>query len=69
MVNPPEIGSIWRNMKTGNLYRVLHHGLHSETVEPLIIYQRIDNEFDVWCRPLEGEGAWHSKFVLESDRP
>ncbi len=70
MIKPPAIATIWRNNKMGNLYRVLHHALHSETAEPLIVYCRVDNDKDVWCRPLEGEGAWYQKFTeVEGDRP
>ena len=46
------INTIWRNNKTGNYYEVLHVGLHSETVEKMIVYKRLDDsEHDVWIRP------------------
>jgi hypothetical protein len=56
----PRIGSIWQNKRTETLYKVLYIGRHSETLEPLVIYQRADQTSDVvWCRPAS---MWLDKF-------
>lgn len=46
---------IYKHYKTGNLYKVIGIGKHSETLEDLVIYEALyDNpESKLWCRPLE----------------
>jgi hypothetical protein len=61
----PAVNSIWINNKTQKPYQVLYLGRHTETGEPLVVYQGIRdnaplNPSDVWCRPLE---MWRSKFT------
>ncbi len=36
----------------GNHYRVLHLARHSETEEPLVVYQPLYGECGIWVRPL-----------------
>jgi hypothetical protein len=37
----------------GNRYNVLFVAAHSETLEPLVIYQSTEEPEKVWARPLE----------------
>ncbi len=37
----------------GNVYRVLYIGKHSETLDTYVIYQSLDNEKDIWIRPID----------------
>lgn len=46
------IGGIYRHFK-GNLYVLDNGALHTETLEPLIIYHSVDNPSKVWARPVE----------------
>ena len=41
----------YRHFK-GNEYRVLYVARHSETLEPLVIYQALYGERDIWARPV-----------------
>ena len=34
-----------------NLYRVLYVARHSETLEPMVVYQALYGNGDVWVRP------------------
>ena len=36
---------------TGNDYRVLHLARHSETLEPVVVYQALYGERGIWVRP------------------
>ena len=40
----------YRHFK-GNEYRVLCTALHSETLEPMVVYQALYGEGKVWVRP------------------
>ncbi|MBQ5659220.1 MAG: DUF1653 domain-containing protein, partial [Peptococcaceae bacterium] len=44
-------GSTYRHYK-GNLYKVLYIAKHTETEEPLAIYQALYGEYGIWARPL-----------------
>lgn len=41
----------YRHFK-GNEYRVLHLARHSETLEPMVVYQALYGEKSVWVRPV-----------------
>ena len=41
---------IWRHFK-GNEYRVLCTAAHSETLEPMVVYQALYGERGIWVRP------------------
>ena len=41
---------IWRHFK-GREYRVLAVARHSETLEPMVVYQALYGDGDVWVRP------------------
>lgn len=47
-----QTGRIYRHYK-GNLYQVLYIALHTETEEPLVIYQALYGERKIWARPLD----------------
>ncbi len=36
----------------GNYYRVLYLARHSETEEYMVVYHPVDNNEDIWLRPL-----------------
>jgi len=49
-----KIGATYRNWKTGNLYKVIAVGKHSETLEDMVVYEALyDNpKSKFWVRPL-----------------
>ena len=49
-MDEPKIG-IYRHFK-GNYYRMLYLARHSETLEPMVVYQALYGERGVWVRPL-----------------
>lgn len=44
---------IWLHVKTGNQYRILHHGLFEGSLKPMVIYQAYDRSGPVWVRSAE----------------
>jgi hypothetical protein len=40
----------YRHFK-GNEYMVLHIAKHSETLEPMVVYQALYGEMGIWVRP------------------
>lgn len=44
-------GRKYRHFK-GNEYLVLHLAKHSETMEPLVVYQALYGDLGIWVRPL-----------------
>lgn len=45
---------IYRHFK-GNRYRLLYVAKHSETLEPMVVYQALYGEQGIWVRPA---GMW-----------
>ena len=41
---------IYRHFK-GNRYRLLYVATHSETMEPMVVYQALYGEQGIWVRP------------------
>lgn len=41
---------LYRHYK-GNLYRVVGEALHSETLEPMVVYRALYGERRLWVRP------------------
>ena len=41
---------IYRHFK-GNHYRLLYVAKHSETLEPMVVYQALYGEHGIWVRP------------------
>ena len=41
---------VYRHFK-GNLYRLIGIASHSETLEPMVVYQALYGEQDLWVRP------------------
>lgn len=46
------IGKLYRHFK-GNIYKVIDIAIHSETAEPMVLYQSVDNPEFKWVRPLD----------------
>lgn len=40
----------YRHFK-GNIYKVLHIAMHSETLEAMVVYQAMYGEKSIWVRP------------------
>ncbi|WP_426688139.1 DUF1653 domain-containing protein [Rhodanobacter ginsengiterrae] len=62
---------IYRHYK-GQRYRVLGTARHSETMEPLVVYQALYDDFGLWVRPatmfcetVELDGEPLPRFALE----
>jgi hypothetical protein len=43
---------IYRHYK-GKMYEVLDEAMHSETMEPMVIYRALYGNFDLWVRPKD----------------
>ena len=71
----PPVPGIYRHYK-GQRYRVLGTANHSETMEPLVVYQALYGEHGLWVRPaamfvetIELEGEPIERFALEQADP
>lgn len=60
---------LYRHFK-GNEYRVLHIATHSETREPMVVYQALYGERGIWVRPaamwneiVERDGKSYRRFT------
>ena len=59
----------YRHFK-GNEYRLLYVARHSETLEPMVVYQALYGEMGIWVRPaamwsehVERDGYQGPRFV------
>ena len=64
---------IWRHFK-GSEYRVLCIAVHSETLEPMVVYQALYGERGIWVRParmwgesVERDGKTQPRFTRIGD--
>ena len=64
---------IYRHFK-GNRYRLLYVARHSETMEPMVVYQALYGDQGIWVRPagmwnewVERDGYAGPRFVPEED--
>jgi hypothetical protein len=69
------VPGIYRHCK-GQRYRVLGTAYHSETMEPLVVYQALYGDYGLWVRPaamfietIELEGEPIARFALEQADP
>ncbi|NCB63666.1 MAG: DUF1653 domain-containing protein [Clostridia bacterium] len=51
----------YRHFK-GNEYRVLHIAKHSETLEPMVVYQALYGQRGIWVRPAS---MWLERVVRD----
>ena len=51
----------YRHLK-GNEYRVLGMARHSETMEPMVVYQALYGEGGLWVRPA---AMWNQRVVRD----
>lgn len=66
---------IYRHFK-GNLYRLLYVASHSETLEPMVVYQALYGQQGIWVRPaamwnesVERDGYCGPRFAFVEDAP
>ena len=64
---------IYRHFK-GNRYRLLYVAKHSETLEPMVVYQALYGQQGIWVRPaamwserVEREDYSGPRFVFEEE--
>ena len=60
---------LYRHFK-GNEYRVLYTATHSETLEPMVVYQALYGQRGIWVRPaamwnetVERDGKTYRRFT------
>lgn len=61
----------YRHHKTGDHYKVLFTATHSESLEPLVIYQALYGDMRMWARPYSmfiEEIQWNGRTVLRFEK-
>jgi hypothetical protein len=56
------VGRTFRHFK-GNLYRLLYVAKHSETLEPMVVYQALYGDHGIWVRPAS---MWNERVERDS---
>lgn len=46
----------------GNQYKLLYVATHSETEEPMIVYQALYGDFGIWVRPAS---MWNETVIVD----
>ncbi|MDF2656024.1 MAG: hypothetical protein K0R19_2498 [Bacillota bacterium] len=67
MNQPSEINispGLYRHFK-GKQYRVLNLARHSETLEPMVVYQALYGDYGIWVRPAH---MWNETVEYEGKR-
>ena len=59
--NGPKPGELYRHFK-GKEYRVLYTATHSETLEPMVVYQALYGQRGIWVRPA---AMWNETVTRE----
>ncbi len=66
---------LYRHFK-GNLYRLLYVARHSETLEPMVVYQALYGDRGIWVRPaamwseqVQREGYCGPRFAPVEEQP
>lgn len=44
------LSQIYKHTKTGNLYLILHEGKETENATPVVIYQALYGDCEIWVR-------------------
>ncbi len=56
------IGSLWKSLKTGNVYEIVYMSIREEDLETLVNYRAAANPNGViWTRPLD---SFKQRFTL-----
>ena len=55
---------LYRHFK-GNEYRVLYTATHSETLEPMVVYQALYGQRGIWVRPA---AMWNETVTRDGKR-
>ena len=55
-----KIGELYQHFK-GHIYKILLLGVHTETLQKMVIYQDTSDKSLIWCRPYDD-------FVSEVDK-
>ena len=54
-------GGIYTHYK-GNQYKVISLATHSETLEPMVVYQALYGDMGIWVRPA---GMWNELVEID----
>jgi hypothetical protein len=45
-------GTLWKHLKTGNMYVIVDVCLLEATLDEHVLYKRADHTGPIWCRPM-----------------
>jgi len=49
-ITPPKVHTLWKHVKTQQIYVVVGHCLLEATNEPAVLYSHVNGDGDVWAR-------------------